>query len=104
MNFEDWLKKFREEHPHHCLNDLSLKIGWNAVLENQWQDIETAPKDGTSILVYKKNKTDDYWCICQVSWFEGRLYADSMEDIIDYEDGILTTTHWMPLPKPPVKK
>lgn len=72
---------------------------------SEWQPIETAPKDGTAILVrfkhlnFKYAKTDeerDLWHeICVAKW-------------IDHNDGGWTwygicgqATHWMPLPDPP---
>lgn len=76
------------------------QAAWN-IRAPEWQPIETAPKDGTRILLYKKNKTDAYWCIVEAEWFEGQFYACSKEDIIDWDAGILTATHWMPAPKIP---
>jgi hypothetical protein len=68
----------------------------------EWEVIETAPKDGTAILVYipSVHETERYttvswdtlrsrWLLCQTGW-----YAD------DYSvHG--EPSHWMPLPEPP---
>ena len=70
-----------------CSHGDAFELGWNAALDNQWQDIETAPKDGRLIMLYN-----------------GRIitygYYNSDGKIM-YSD---QPTHWMPLPKPPVKK
>ncbi|MBL4800735.1 MAG: DUF551 domain-containing protein [Emcibacter sp.] len=72
------------------------------VTERQWRPPETSPMgENISFLVWTKNKTDSEFCIVQVSRFEGRIYADSKESVIDWEDGIEDATHWMPLPTPP---
>lgn len=60
-----------------------------------WQPIETAPKDGTNIII-----TDGCGCYSVVSWanywaiwlFPG--YGDS-------DNEFYYPTHWMPLPEPP---
>ena len=63
-----------------------------------WQPIETAPKDGTGILVYCQKSltvpvTGGYWddhpaCQC---WIAG-----------GYMQKVFPPTHWMPLPAPPL--
>lgn len=66
-----------------------------------WKLIETAPRDGTDVLI-----TDgkDY----AVAYFNGEQWRD-VGDIgwagidIDYPDED-QPTHWMPLPKPPTKE
>jgi hypothetical protein len=65
--------------------------------KDEWQPIETAPRDGTLILVawQNPNKTWDMNCMF---WFE----EDGKGEWFDYTaDYICTPTHWMPLPKPP---
>ena len=72
---------------------------------SEWQPIETAPKDGTKILVWTHHD------VCEISeWFQatgykykevGRgLYAKS---IVVANEGWSsnTPTHWQPLPDPP---
>ena len=81
-----WLKAANEE--------LKEKI--------QWQPIETAPKDGTWILVYKPFNLygfdDSKWFVDKyiVRWAD-ECWNISMEDKVAYP------THWMPLPKPPTQ-
>lgn len=59
---------------------------------NDWQPIETAPKDGTWILIW-----GDRWDCEQPdvgSWDD--------DDWRDDEGAVLAfATHWMPLPTPP---
>lgn len=55
-----------------------------------WRAIETAPKDGRSILVRCDRPVFN---IALASWCDGRFY--------DAEDRFMEPTHWMPLPAPP---
>ena len=65
---------------------------------SEWQPIETAPKDGTSIL--------GYWCyeggfehyIQPIRYLHGKWLHDW-----DHSDE-LYPTHWMPLPEPPAAR
>ena len=57
-----------------------------------WQPIETAPKDGTWVLL-----SDG-----QTIWY-GQYGWDEEGDAVFFADGpgIRDCTHWMPLPEPP---
>ena len=81
--------------------------------ERQWQPIETAPKDGeTIILVCSVNHQEAYdSTVATAIW--GERYADGdlencmwinwnegKNSIDDYTE-CDNLTHWMPLPKPP---
>lgn len=59
---------------------------------DDWWDIETAPKDGTPVLLIarKGNPWVDEWS----KDFEGWFFCDQWETPIE-------PTHWMPLPDPP---
>jgi hypothetical protein len=63
-----------------------------------WQPIETAPRDGSRIIVYRPKFDGDY--IPQVGWdfwmTKGLLeptWGKSRKDV--------PPTHWMPFPEPP---
>ena len=66
-----------------------------------WQPIETAPKDGTRVLLIGKNGANR-WMRPFVGYWTPR-YAWSL-DVYDFES-VLTNyhppTHWMPLPPTP---
>lgn len=61
----------------------------------EWQPIETAPKDGTLILVFP------FDVVCwQITGDLGYWFADRVSEIDgDYLEEY--PTHWMPLPNPP---
>lgn len=59
-----------------------------------WQPIETAPKDGTEILIWEGGKDGNgveasFWCD---TWG----WVDTVEGYLQYKP-----THWMPLPGGP---
>lgn len=67
------------------------------VVEQGWQDIATAPRDGVAILCYAPGTPDraairrtDYW------WIEMGAFAH-MKPVQPY-------THWRPLPAPPAQE
>lgn len=75
----------------------------------EWRPIETAPKDGTDVLVmYMHIQTqcvfnafyaceEDGWDASEAGWWS---YEHSEVGRIKLEDW-MTPTHWMPLPEPP---
>jgi len=84
-----------------------------------WQPIETAPKDGTRIIicsngmvfegkVWKFYETEKNW-IGEVIWWDSGWYMDQVEGWMvancDEEYGVLLeASHWMPLPPPPQRE
>lgn len=87
-------------------------------MNNKWEPIESAPKDGRIILVFYKNELGN-GRIVRASWFcdddieqwenpdqsEPDWYERS-EVYEELEDGMVSPvmghpTHWMPLPPPP---
>ena len=85
MYFREWFNATQKQRT--CTEEGLLELGWNAALENQWQPIETAPKDGRAILLYNgRIITQGYYNS------DGKaMYSDQ-------------PTHWMSLPKPPQKE
>ena len=65
---------------------------------SQWQPIETAPKDGTKVLVWRPYEDKDHEAHCGVdrwsdvsgSWWNSRRYQQP--------------TQWQPLPSPPTQE
>ena len=64
----------------------------------EWQPMETAPRDGTRIILYapyKKTVGEGHWYnLMQRFCFDGKVF-DKCE---------IMATHWMPLPNPPKEK
>src|SRR3974390_2617997 len=62
-----------------------------------WQPIETAPKDGPTIIVHRPNFDGDYIPQVGIDWWmfrlDGDCWANSRENC--------QPTHWIPLPEPP---
>lgn len=65
---------------------------------NEWQPIETVPKDGTHVLGYDKFNNRIYECCMMASRNEG-FFSVLYQNSAQYE-----ITHWMPLPQKPKKK
>jgi hypothetical protein len=70
-----------------------------------WQPIETAPKDGSLIVLadysgFRERGKDGMW-IATGCWLapESDLEKGRWWDRIEY---LYTPTHWMPLPEPPM--
>lgn len=64
-----------------------------------WQPIESAPKDGTDILVCVTHSLPDGWKTVQwVDWTKGDTLWPHFQERIDIP---FPPTHWMPLPAPP---
>jgi len=68
----------------------------------EWKSIDTAPKDGSCVLVAVKpnphanrSKTYDGWSY-YVAYFKNETWKYSGKSI-------LLASHWMPLPPPPVE-
>jgi hypothetical protein len=66
----------------------------------EWQDISTAPKDGTFILVYGVFSCHPKPMIMQCGWFNEHFECVGAQFDCDFAE---IPTHWMPLPKPPTE-
>lgn len=73
----------------------------------EWQPIETAPKDGQRVILYRPlaHNTNDYEIDIKRSvstnqgcWFDTVPEGMTAEN---YTDGYCRPTHWMPLPLKP---
>jgi len=83
-----------------------------------WQPIETAPKDGTLVLVcntlnngtitslYGTMAVARYAYHCddleESLWEYGTYYTENSKDNLG--SYLISATHWMPLPEPPISK
>jgi hypothetical protein len=74
----------------------------------KWQPIETAPKDGTRVILFRP--TARSWAQIITGKFNLDIYASKMRPYWDTDIAILegksatrsnAPTHWMPLPEPP---
>ncbi len=65
----------------------------------QWQPIETAPKDGTEILIGRFDEDGSEWYATAEWWVRSWafMWAKNIDHpvLIDFEP-----THWRPLPPP----
>ena len=67
--------------------------------EREWKPIESAPRDGTAVLLYCPKF---YWGAgVYLGWWEGSHFAVCTEGQTDYPYSDDGATHWMPLPPPP---
>ncbi len=69
----------------------------------EWQPIETAPKDGTSVLLGRftgKPKADREGFI-SVDWCRTSAKDYGFIGFGEFNENYWPATHWMPLPAPP---
>lgn len=67
---------------------------------SEWQPIETAPKDGRTLMVWITDPDVSSHCFAPVSiTSDGKWWDDSTGDQIE---PLKNATHWMPLPEPPL--
>lgn len=84
---------------------------------SDWKLIESAPKDGTPILLYHKNigvvcgwwtenKSYPWAFVDGTERYEPEECGDGIPDLISYNAFHIQfgPTHWMPLPQPPVEE
>jgi hypothetical protein len=87
---------------------------------SEWRTIESAPRDGTHILLYARDCGSQSECDIQIGFYLGMrfgtLFINNEEwtgwlSVSTYDNGHgdsenehLTPTHWMPLPEAPKVK
>lgn len=73
----------------------NVRLGFEGAQEMRWQLIETAPKDGSWILLW--------WPYWNFRVLLGRFYRGQWEAETAISDAADSEppTHWMPLPDPP---
>ncbi|QDP62902.1 MAG: hypothetical protein Unbinned5081contig1002_7 [Prokaryotic dsDNA virus sp.] len=66
------------------------------MVREQWQDIETAPKDGTEVLTCQRSVDGGIWInisrFVPDDWSDGKWYDKS---------GFCQPHYWQPIPTPP---
>lgn len=70
--------------------------------KQQWQPIETAPRDGTEIILGAWDEEGKFITVANARWVENyeatKEFWHDIEGSFKQED----VTHWMPLPQPPI--
>lgn len=88
-----------------CFGNLLLSETKEPQLD--WQPIETAPKDGTHLLVCDASRAyTAFWGFGQNPPTVGHYFAQGWHLSVNHdgEHSEITPTHWMPLPSPPVAR
>ena len=68
---------------------------------SEWQPIETAPKDGTKVLLWQAGNPSGEWPF-MASWETSRSHPNGGIWAIYIEGQALRDpTHWMPIQEPP---
>jgi hypothetical protein len=82
---------------------LALVMKWTETEMTDWQPIETAPKDGTNILLWCPLPGSGY-AIVGICHTTTRANGDKVPVWLDAYEGedIYQPSHWMPLPEPPI--
>lgn len=65
----------------------------------EWRPIDTAPKDGTAILVARWGEEEAEWFIDLCDAYDGEF--DAGHTAVSRALGEVMFSHWMPLPPPP---
>lgn len=113
--YDEWFgarSKPKRSFTTNTLNKLD-ELGYQIVLKDNWQPIETVPKDDTHILVYQpafEKHGIKSWQVERIAvvsfdslykaWSVSHVGGYECEDQIDFT----AVTHWQPLPAPPKGK
>lgn len=77
---------------------------------SEWKTIETAPKDGTFIIIIGKDIDGNFWVLPEIAhWQEnlldgnetGKHFSGWIEYCPEVKMRFCDVTHWIPIPKPP---
>lgn len=71
---------------------------------SEWQPIETAPKDGTPLLIFSPDSIKPNVFICiWTDWTDENdtVIEGNWTDLGNEQEFGATPTHWQPLPDPP---
>lgn len=95
--FEKWAEYGKLDDRQKLIVDQSCysiwSAAWQAATESQWRPIETAPKDGTDVVVYLANNRPPIVAGYFKETNEWLAYDEPMNPVFP--------THWMPLPPAP---
>ena len=69
--------------------------------KDQWQPIETAPKDGTVLLTFPHYRVT-HWSVDECMSFSHAGWAGRWDEYTE-TFAVIIPTHWMPLPPAPTK-
>jgi len=72
----------------------ALEHAIQVMRESEWENIDTAPKDGTDVLAFE-------YPTIMVMYFNGYNWVQSDNQASEWSPDRQCPTHWMPLPEPP---
>jgi len=90
----DFVRAYAEAYPDRVTHYVKKNM---PAMPHQWQPIETAPKDGTVILIAEF--TRPVWSVVSAKWC--KEWHEPSWDTISKHCLYNNPTHWMPLPPPP---
>lgn len=79
-----------------------IKVIQDSIIETKWRSIDTAPKDGTKILLWLRNP----WSRAEIARWDDEIKAwtdrvGSLDPDADFDGiGSLVPSHWMPIIPP----
>jgi hypothetical protein len=72
------------------------------MMQNEWRDIESAPKDGTRVWLWWDGKLRlAHWHEAENPPSIGGRFANWLTDDKGSVSAVTKPSHWMPLPDPP---
>jgi len=66
---------------------------------SKWKPIDTAPKDGSEMLLYPAIRRKD--TCCEGAWLNTEVGACWVDLSVGHHNGFWKPTNWMPLPAAP---